>query len=419
MKYTEEEVERLKIALEHHLACDQAARAQLETVRKERDEALAEGRKFMSGIDASLSGMVREIIVYARNRELEVGAARRETANIMEERIQEVLKERGEALEQRDEARKARDAWGNRAEAAEAEVDLARKERDAKAALLKNAIEACKNWETHAKNAEAEVAKVRKDWSDTSAAAIQAARERDEWKAKAESWARSEGALVERGIRTAAKQLGDLQNLKARADTLEKERDEARERIGDMADGYAVMDGSWEKIVNERNAANDRADALEKALAAAERKGLERAKSLLTEADETIEGLLRGPTLTLKIADLRRRLRDAARGFAEQPAPEVVVGGQRHIVTGAKGSPRSSSMIKLHDEVKRGRAKFPGNRFLLAGLVEEVGELARAILQKKDAEIEAEAIQVAGVALRIAEERDGSFNDLTDEESQP
>ena len=69
-------------------------------------------------------------------------------------------------------------------------------------------------------------------------------------------------------------------------------------------------------------------------------------------------------------------------------------------------------------EVARARAKFPANRFLLAALLEEAGELAQAMLQKKSrAEIVKEAIQVACVAIRIAEEGDGTFDDLTDEEA--
>ena len=63
-------------------------------------------------------------------------------------------------------------------------------------------------------------------------------------------------------------------------------------------------------------------------------------------------------------------------------------------------------------EVIRARLKFPRSRYLLAALTEEVGELARAILQGKDQDaIQREAIQVACVALRICEEGDSSFDD--------
>lgn len=69
-------------------------------------------------------------------------------------------------------------------------------------------------------------------------------------------------------------------------------------------------------------------------------------------------------------------------------------------------------------EVERARMKFPGRRFLLAALTEEVGELAQAYLQKKPrAEIQKEALQVACVALRIFEEGDSIFDDITDREA--
>ena len=64
-------------------------------------------------------------------------------------------------------------------------------------------------------------------------------------------------------------------------------------------------------------------------------------------------------------------------------------------------------------EVFLARSKFPSNRLLLSMLVEEVGELARALLQRKDRDdIEKEAIQVAAVAVRIIEEADATFDDV-------
>lgn len=64
-------------------------------------------------------------------------------------------------------------------------------------------------------------------------------------------------------------------------------------------------------------------------------------------------------------------------------------------------------------ELTRARAKFPGNRFRLPALVEEVGELAEAILDGDKAAIRREAIQVASTAIRIAEEDDATeYNPL-------
>jgi hypothetical protein len=72
---------------------------------------------------------------------------------------------------------------------------------------------------------------------------------------------------------------------------------------------------------------------------------------------------------------------------------------------------RWPSPITVHDlirEIDRARAKFPGNRFLLAALMEELGELAEAMVDGTREEAYKEAIQVACVALRIAEEEDSA-----------
>jgi NTP pyrophosphatase (non-canonical NTP hydrolase) len=75
---------------------------------------------------------------------------------------------------------------------------------------------------------------------------------------------------------------------------------------------------------------------------------------------------------------------------------------------------------ELARELLRARGKFPTNRFLLAALMEEVGELAQALLQRQPRErIEREALQVAVVAMRIYEEGDATFADVSDEEAKP
>lgn len=60
----------------------------------------------------------------------------------------------------------------------------------------------------------------------------------------------------------------------------------------------------------------------------------------------------------------------------------------------------------LDQEVERCRDKFSTSRFLLPALIEEVGELAEAMCAGDRAAIRKEAIQVACVAVRIAEEID-------------
>lgn len=73
-------------------------------------------------------------------------------------------------------------------------------------------------------------------------------------------------------------------------------------------------------------------------------------------------------------------------------------------------TPTDITMLSILAEVRRARAKFPGNEKLLAALMEEVGELAQAMLQRKDAdEVRKEAVQVACVAVRLIEEGDSDF----------
>lgn len=57
-------------------------------------------------------------------------------------------------------------------------------------------------------------------------------------------------------------------------------------------------------------------------------------------------------------------------------------------------------------EVRRARSKFPGSTLSMCALMEEVGELAEAMLDKPASEVRAEALQVAAMAVRIATEGD-------------
>ena len=64
----------------------------------------------------------------------------------------------------------------------------------------------------------------------------------------------------------------------------------------------------------------------------------------------------------------------------------------------------------VNDEVIRARNKFPSNQHLLAALVEEVGELAKELLENGNTDhSRAEAMQVACVAIRIMTEGDSDF----------
>lgn len=73
------------------------------------------------------------------------------------------------------------------------------------------------------------------------------------------------------------------------------------------------------------------------------------------------------------------------------------------------------TLEELKLEVIRARTKFPDNALLLAALMEEVGELAKAYLQRQgNVSVQREALQVACVALRIYEEGDSTFDNITD-----
>lgn len=66
---------------------------------------------------------------------------------------------------------------------------------------------------------------------------------------------------------------------------------------------------------------------------------------------------------------------------------------------------------KVLDEVNEASVKFPYPNPNLAALMEEVGELAQAYLQKKSREeIYHEAVQVATMAMRCALEGDPQFS---------
>ena len=68
----------------------------------------------------------------------------------------------------------------------------------------------------------------------------------------------------------------------------------------------------------------------------------------------------------------------------------------------------------IDSELSFTRHHFPGNKMMLAALVEEVGELAQALIDHSRGKVTAskvygEAIQVATMAIRIAEEGSGEF----------
>lgn len=74
------------------------------------------------------------------------------------------------------------------------------------------------------------------------------------------------------------------------------------------------------------------------------------------------------------------------------------------IANGPQTSQPSPEMLLAYDiidELRRARAKFPGDNVTTLALVEEVGELAQATFEKSRAEVRKEAIQVACMAMRV------------------
>ncbi|WP_267399041.1 Lar family restriction alleviation protein [Pseudomonas sp. GM_Psu_2] len=62
-------------------------------------------------------------------------------------------------------------------------------------------------------------------------------------------------------------------------------------------------------------------------------------------------------------------------------------------------------------ELRRARAKFPGDRIMTLALAEEFGELCKAVLDESAEAVREEAVQVACMAARVVLDGDGSVVD--------
>lgn len=82
--------------------------------------------------------------------------------------------------------------------------------------------------------------------------------------------------------------------------------------------------------------------------------------------------------------------------------------------------PTNKSLSLVSKEIERARRKFPNPAGLMVALMEEVGELAQAMLQhgSESERAKDEAIQVACVAIRILEEGDPMYR-IPLEDTQP
>ena len=64
----------------------------------------------------------------------------------------------------------------------------------------------------------------------------------------------------------------------------------------------------------------------------------------------------------------------------------------------------------IQDELARARRKFPNPQGSMTALTEEVGELAKALLDESRARVIEEATQVAVMAIRVATEGDPTLD---------
>jgi hypothetical protein len=63
-------------------------------------------------------------------------------------------------------------------------------------------------------------------------------------------------------------------------------------------------------------------------------------------------------------------------------------------------------LAEVRAEVTRAQAKFPANRLATVALMEEVGELAKALLDESPDRVRSEAVRVACMAFRAGVEGD-------------
>ena len=67
---------------------------------------------------------------------------------------------------------------------------------------------------------------------------------------------------------------------------------------------------------------------------------------------------------------------------------------------------------EIDDELARARKKFPDAAGAMCALTEEVGELAKAVLDEPAARVRREAVQVICMAVRIIQEGDRTLDEI-------
>ncbi|TGD78233.1 hypothetical protein [Hymenobacter wooponensis] len=76
-----------------------------------------------------------------------------------------------------------------------------------------------------------------------------------------------------------------------------------------------------------------------------------------------------------------------------------------------KKVPDAAVFTAIHEELARARLKFPNPQGSMTALTEEVGELAKALLDESWDRVVKEAIQVAVMAIRVATEGDPTLDE--------
>lgn len=82
-----------------------------------------------------------------------------------------------------------------------------------------------------------------------------------------------------------------------------------------------------------------------------------------------------------------------------------------HAAQAVTAHPVGAFLLDVHDELDRARKKFPHTGAVVVALMEEVGELAKAMLDEAPERIYKEAVQVATMAARCALEGDPTLNE--------
>ena len=75
---------------------------------------------------------------------------------------------------------------------------------------------------------------------------------------------------------------------------------------------------------------------------------------------------------------------------------------------------KDDTIARVRAEVRRARSMFPHSDNLFCILVEEVGELAKALQDESADRVRDEATQVVAMAIRCLEEGDPSFGVMRD-----